>query len=62
MMGLTPVAVVLPPQNQCPMAAESAVIGFSHPVKGQGEQNLLIHPAQAAGPGGADRLLLFSSL
>lgn len=30
------------PQNQCPAAAESAVIGFSHPIKGQGEQNLLI--------------------
>lgn len=25
-------------QNQCPVVAESAAIGYSHDIKGQGEQ------------------------
>lgn len=29
-------------QNQCPVVAESAVIGYSHDIKGQGEQETFI--------------------
>lgn len=31
-----------PQQNQCPAVAESAVVGFSHEIKGQGEQEAFI--------------------